>query len=265
MTATASSRHAPAARDATAPADQRVRRLFSRYRRQGDERARRDLIEHFLPLARRLARRYHVGREPLEDLQQVASLALVKAVDGYDEERSTSFVSYAKPTIAGELKRHFRDNGWAVHVPRGAQERALRVQRAMRRIREETGRRPRRAELARAADIPEPEVDAALGAYSALSATSLDAPAGNGEDGEGLTLADSRLGVEEPGYELVTERVSIQPALRRLPAEDRRILFMRFVEGRTQSDIARRIGVSQMQVSRLLRRILGRLRSAAAE
>src|SRR5690348_17259259 len=167
MSVTTTQRNAFAVQSSTASRQERVRLLFRRYRQTGDDGARTALIEHFMPLAKRIARRYRGGREPWEDLQQVASLGLVKAVDGYDLERGVSFTSYATPTISGELKRHFRDHGWAVHVPRGAQERALLVQGELRRLLERTGRQPTSAELAELTGLSEAEVESALAAYQA--------------------------------------------------------------------------------------------------
>jgi RNA polymerase sigma-B factor len=238
--------------------------LFRRVRRTGDSRARELLVARFLPLARRLARRYSGGVEPLEDLVQVASVGLVKAVDRYDDSRGVSFTTYAVPTITGELKRHFRDNGWAAHVPRGMRERALDVNRAMRDAIEAGGRTPTPAELAEQVELDEHEVIEALGAYSALDAVSLDAPAYLREEQEAPARSET-MGSEDPGFELAEDRLAIDAELRRLPSQDRRVLQMRYLEDRTQSDIAARIGVSQMQVSRILRRTLDRLRASAAD
>jgi RNA polymerase sigma-B factor len=216
------------------------------------------LIHRFLPLAQRLARRYYGGGEPLEDLYQVACMGLVKAVDRYDDSRGVSFSSYAVPTITGELKRHFRDNAWAVHVPRGLRERALEVHKQSRDITEGTGRTPRTSELATRLGIDEAQVNEALRAYTAFDAVSLDAPVGHGDDSEPQLRLDT-VGRLDDGYELTDDRLTIAEAVRRLPAQERLVLQMRFGEERTQSDIAERIGVSQMQVSRILRRTLDRL------
>lgn len=229
--------------------------------RTGDPDLREELIEHYLPLARRLARRFYAGNESLEDLIQVASLALVKAVDRYDADRGTSFPSFAIPTITGELKRHFRDTGWAAHVPRTTQEHALAVHKCVGEVAAQTGTAPTVAEIVERTELSEDAVVTALTAYHALLADSLDTPVAPGGDGERApTIAEVELGVSEPGYERVIERAALRPALRRLPSEERQILHMRFVEERTQTDIAKRLGVSQMQVSRVLRRILDGLR-----
>lgn len=243
-----------------APAEDN-RQLFDRLRRNGDGGAREELVRRFMPLARRLAARYHGAGEPFDDLLQVANLGLVKAVDRFDQARGVAFSTYAVPTIAGELKRHFRDNSWAVHVPRGLRDRALRVHATMREVAENTGERPGSGELAERLSMPEPQVDDALGALAAFDAISLDAPAYNSSDPDAASRGDT-VGSVDGRYELAEERATLDMALRQIPSRDRRVLQMRFLEGRTQSDIAARIGVSQMQVSRILRRALERLRMA---
>jgi RNA polymerase sigma-B factor len=235
--------------------------LFERVRRHGDERARDELVSRFLPLARRLAYRYKGAGEPLDDLMQVASLGLVKAVDRFDHQRGISFTTFAVPTIAGELKRHFRDNSWAVHVPRGMRDRALRVHATIRDLAEQTGERPASTELVRRLALSPRQVDDALRALGAFDAVPLDGPAYRSSDGEGQSRAET-VGALDSGYELAEDRATLHLALKQIPTRDRRVLQMRFVEDRTQSDIAEHIGVSQMQVSRILRRALDRLRLA---
>jgi RNA polymerase sigma-B factor len=235
-----------------------IDQLFGRSR-DGDCRARDELVSRFLPLARRLAQRYQGSGEPLDDLVQVASLGLVKAIDRFDQARGVSFTTYAVPTIAGELKRHFRDNSWAVHVPRGMRDRALRVHAVIREVKERTGERPASGEVADRLSLSRQEVDDALGALGAYDALSLDGPARNGSDQEQPSRVDT-VGVVDTDYELAEDRVTLDMALRRIPTRDRRVLQMRFVEDRTQSDIAADIGVSQMQVSRILRTALDRMR-----
>jgi RNA polymerase sigma-B factor len=235
-----------------------IDQLFERSR-DGDCRARDELVTRFLPLARRLAHRYQSSGEPLDDLVQVASLGLVKAIDRFDQDRGVSFTTYAVPTISGELKRHFRDNSWAVHVPRGMRDRALRVHAAIREVTERTGERPASGELAARLSLSRQQVDDALGALGAYDALSLDGPARQGSDHDQPTRGDT-VGVMDTDYELAEDRVTLDMALKRIPTRDRRVLQMRFVEDRTQSDIAADIGVSQMQVSRILRRALERLR-----
>jgi RNA polymerase sigma-B factor len=235
-----------------------TRQLFRQYRRCGDTRARDELVRRFLPLARKLAYRYHDAGEPFDDLVQVASLGLVKAVDRFDTSRGLAFTTYAVPTISGELKRHFRDNSWAVHVPRGTRDRALRVHAAIRDLTETTGRRPAGRELARKLSLSRQQVDEAIAALKAFDAVSLDAPALH-SDQESQVRSDT-IGVTDSDYALAEDRITIDAALKRIPPRDRRVLRMRFVDDRTQADIAAHIGVSQMQVSRILRRALERLR-----
>ncbi|MBV9194589.1 MAG: SigB/SigF/SigG family RNA polymerase sigma factor [Solirubrobacterales bacterium] len=232
--------------------------LFDRWQKDRDRRAREELIDRFLPLARKLARRYAGPREPFEDLMQVASLGLVKAVDRFDTERGTAFSSFAVPTILGELKRYFRDLGWSVHVPRGAQELALKVEEAQQQLTTRTGRPPSVQELAQYLEMAIEDVLDALETASAHHSTSLDAPRDDGEDDSG-SLADA-FGQEDDRYELVDASVTIATAARQLSARERRVLVLRFVEDLTQTQIAEQIGVSQMQVSRILRRALARLR-----
>jgi RNA polymerase sigma-B factor len=232
--------------------------LFVRWQQHQDQRAREELIDRFLPLARKLARRYAGPREPFEDLMQVASLGLVKAVDRFDTGRGTAFSSFAVPTILGELKRYFRDLGWSVHVPRGAQELALKVEEAQQQLTTKTGRPPSVPDLAQYLEMSIEDVLDALETASAHHSTSLDAPRDDGEDESG-SLADA-FGQEDDRFELVDARVTIATAARQLSARERRVLVLRFVEDMTQTQIAEQIGVSQMQVSRILRRALARLR-----
>lgn len=222
-----------------------------------DPRAREELVRRFLPLARKLARRYGGAREPFEDLLQVASLGLVKAVDRYDAERGTAFSSFAVPTILGELKRYFRDLGWAVHVPRGAQEMAVKVEEAQQRLGTKTGRSPTIQELAEYLEISIEEVLESLETTRAHHASSLDAPYDDGE-GEAGTVVD-RLGCEDAGLRLADARLTIGVAARQLPDREREVLMLRFAGDLTQTQIAERVGVSQMQVSRILRRAQARL------
>lgn len=246
------------------PAAREDRRLLLRYHRQGDSRARDELCERFLPLARQLARRYQRGTESLDDLVQVASVGLVKAIDRFDPDRTTAFSSYAVPTMVGELKRYFRDFGWSVHVPRGMQERTVAVQATVTRLAKEIGRSPSPREIGSELDLGEEEVLEAMEAALAYDALSLEAPRPGGEEPGEAVFGDT-IGEEDGRYELVELAVTIAPTLRALDDRDRRILHMRFLEDKTQSEIAGRIGVSQMHVSRLIRRALGRLEAAATE
>ena len=237
------------------------RRLMERYHRQGELSARDELVRRFLPLARQLARRYQRGNEPLDDLVQVASIGLVKAVDRYDPARGTAFSSYAVPTILGELKRYFRDAGWAVHVPRGMQERVMKVNNAISKLSRETGRSPSAQEVA--AEIHE-DVELVLEAMEAAIAydsVSLDTPRATDEEG-GDTYADT-VGALDERFELIEYASAIGPTMRALPERDRLVLKLRFEDDLTQLEIAERIGVSQMHVSRLIRRALKRLRTVA--
>ena len=238
-----------------------TRRLFVRYQQHEDEAARDELIERFLPLARQLARRYQRVNEPLDDLAQVASIGLVKAVDRFDVERGVAFSSYAVPTILGELKRYFRDSGWAVHVPRGIQERAMQVDRAVKELNGRMRRSPSVDEVAKHVNAPVEDVLAAMEAGQAYDAVSLDARRSTG-DSDSDTFADS-LGEEDDRFDLIEYGATIAPTLKALPKRDQLVLHLRFAEDMTQSQIAERIGVSQMQVSRLIRRALARLRAAA--
>jgi RNA polymerase sigma-B factor len=232
--------------------------LFTSWQRDGDQRARAELVDRFLPLARKLARRYSGAREPFDDLLQVASLGLVKAIDRFDAERGTAFSSFAVPTILGELKRYFRDLGWAVHVPRGAQEQALKVEEAQQQLTARTGRPPSVHDLAAYLELSIEEVLDALETASAHHCVSLDTPREDGE-GEAGTLADA-FGENDPRFEFVEASVSIAAAAKHLSARERRVLELRFVQDLTQTQIADLIGVSQMQVSRILRRALAQLR-----
>jgi RNA polymerase sigma-B factor len=242
-----------------------VGQLFARWQQQADDRARDALVARFLPLARKLARRYDNTSETSDDLFQVASLGLLKAIDRFDADRGHPFPSFAVPTILGEIRRYFRDSGWSVHVPRGSQERALRVRNAQEALVNEHGHAPTVNELAVYLECEREEVIDALQALQAYDALSLDAPRpGGGEEGSEMTYGEG-LGHEDERYELVELDASITAVLAQIPARERRILHMRFVEDLTQTEIAVRVGVSQMQVSRLLRRSLAQLRALTLE
>jgi RNA polymerase sigma-B factor len=237
------------------------RRLLRRYHQDGEIAARDELVARFLPLARQLARRYQRGNEPLDDLVQVASIGLVKAIDRFDPERGTAFSSYAVPTILGELKRYFRDSGWAVHVPRGMQERVMTVNNAIGRLSRVLGRSPTGGEIAAETGLDLEVVLEALEAAIAYDAVSLDTPRTSDED-DGDTYADT-MGAVDERFELIEYTSAIGPTMRALPMRDRLVLKLRFEEDLTQLEIAERIGVSQMHVSRLIRRALKRLRTVA--
>jgi RNA polymerase sigma-B factor len=234
--------------------------LFKRYLETRDPAARDALVERFLPLARQLARRYQRAEEPLDDLIQVASLGLVKAIDRFDTDREVAFSSYAVPTILGEIKRHFRDRTWSVRVPRDLQELSLKVDRAVVAMAKDLQRQPTVPELAEKLEVTEEQVLEAMEASSAYRATSLSAPRG-GED-QGDTLGDT-VGTEEQGYNLAENRATLDRLLQTITPREREVLRLRFEEDLTQAEIGERIGVSQMQVSRLIRQSVTRLRAAA--
>jgi RNA polymerase sigma-B factor len=223
-------------------------------------RPRDDLVREFLPLARRLAMRYRHTSESLEDLTQVAYLGLVLAAERYDPGRGTSFTSFAIPTIAGELRRHIRDHAWAARVPRGLQENILRLSAASGELSTRLGRAPTTAELAKETGLAAEAVVEAMGASSAWEAESLDTRTTTGGDEREPLVA--MLGSEDSGYELVEYGISMRPAMAELSEQERAIVAMRFWEDLTQTEIARRIGISQMQVSRVLRRALEHLHKA---
>jgi RNA polymerase sigma-B factor len=216
-------------------------------------------IEAGLPLARGLAARYTGRGEPLDDLYQVAALALVRAVDGYDPTQLAAFTSYAVPTIVGALKHHFRDTTWRVRVPRGVQDLAITLGPAGARLTHQLGRSPTRRELAAHLDATEDDISAAMIAWQAHHPDSLDAPSAT--DGqEQLALLDT-IGAVDARFDTVVDRYTLRPLLAALPAHQRRILAMRYFDDMTQAQIATRIGVSQMQISRLLVRTLTQLRT----
>jgi RNA polymerase sigma-B factor len=238
--------------------------LLERYHSDDDLAAREQLIERFLPLARQLAARYKHAGEAYEDLVQVACVGLVKAVDRYEPARGHDFVKYAIPTMLGELKRHFRDKGWSVHVPRATQELVLKVSEALGDLPARLGKSPRPRDVAQAIGAPVEDVLEAKEAATAYEASSLDQPRpGSDDEDDGWSLGDS-LAREEHGYELVEIGETLRGTLEALPARERVILELRFQEDLTQAEIAERVGVSQMHVSRLLRRSLDRLAAAGS-
>ena len=237
------------------------RRLLLRYHEHGDASAREELVERFLPLARQLARRYQRTNEPLDDLMQVASVGLVKAIDRFDPARGTAFSTYAVPTILGEIKRYFRDRTWSVRVPRDLQELALRVDRKVSDLSTDLRRQPTVSEIAQAVGIEEEDVLEALEASGAYRATSLSTPRGN-EDEAGETLGDT-VGTSEEGFGLAESRATLEQLMRAVTPREREVLRLRFEEDLTQAEIGERIGVSQMQVSRIIRQSIARLRTVA--
>jgi RNA polymerase sigma-B factor len=228
--------------------------LLRRYHRCGDLAARDELVEHGLPLVRALARRYAGKGEAFDDLVQVGCLGLLKAIDRFDDDAGHRFVSFAVPNITGEIKRHFRDHSWTVHVPRSVQELDARVEETSARLSAATGRAPSVAEIAAELGESEERVREGLRGGRAHTALSLDHPMGDGN------AAGDLVGAIEDGYRAAEDRIVLRAACRGLDARDRRIVGMRFVGDRLQREIAEEIGVSQMQVSRLLRRAVGRMR-----
>ncbi len=242
--------------------DRDCRPLFERYRQCGDAAAREALVERFLPLAGKLAARYRRGPEPLDDLRQVASLGLLKAIDRYDPARGTAFSSFAVPTILGELRRHFRDTGWAIHVPRDLQELGLRLDGTVDELHHTLGRAPTVNELAERLSTTPEEVLEARQAAAAHHAASLESPMLDG-DGDGATLGDL-LGAHDAGLGAAETAMTAESLLRQLSDRDREILRLRFADDLTQSEIGERLGISQMHVSRLIRQSLERLHEVAA-
>ena len=236
------------------------RRLLERYHRDSDPTAREALVERFLPLTRQLARRYQRAGEPLDDLIQVASLGLLKAIERFDPARETAFSSFAVPTILGELKRHFRDKGWSVRVPRDLQELAVKVDRVGADLGLTLGRVPTTDELAKQLGVSHEQVLEAREAAGAYRAVSLDRPRGDEED-EG-ELVDT-LGTEDHGFAVAEDSATVQRLMRVLTEREREVLRLRFEEDLTQSEIGIRVGVSQMHVSRLIRQSVARLRATA--
>jgi RNA polymerase sigma-B factor len=234
--------------------------LFARYHRTGDPRVRDELVERFMPLARKLARRYSRGSESLDDLTQVAAMGLIKAVDRYDPRRGFAFSSYAVPTITGELKRYFRDYCWAVRPPRDLQELTLRVDQIADELTRALDRSPTTAELSEAAGIGEEDLLEAMQARSARGAISLQAPTGS--DSDSSTLEDM-IGHDDGGIASAEANAELDVLLTSLSPRERQILSMRFNDDMTQAEIGEVIGVSQMQISRLIRQALQRLRQAA--
>jgi RNA polymerase sigma-B factor len=238
------------------------RDLLRRYHDRGDLEARERLIEQYLPLVRSLARRYANRGEQLEDLVQVGCIGLIKAIDRFDVERGVELTTYATPNIIGEIKRHFRDKGWSVRVPRGLQELNVRLSQLLEQLTIQLERSPTITELAKAAGVDEEEVLEALESGQAYTTVSLSTPTGHGDDAD-LDPLES-LGTLEHEYEVSEDRAVLAPGLRALDERERRIIHLRFWEGLTQSQIAQQVGISQMHVSRLIRRSLEKVREEIA-
>jgi RNA polymerase sigma-B factor len=233
--------------------------LLRRYHEQGDLQAREQLIEQYLSLVRSLARRYSYRGEQLDDLVQIGAIGLIKAIDRFDIDRGVELTTYATPNIIGEIKRHFRDKGWSVRVPRGLQELNVQLSRLVEQLTVQLGRSPTIPELAKAAGAQEEEVLEALESGRAYSSLSLSSGGGDGEDD--LDPLES-IGTEEHQYEVSEDRAVLAPGFRALDDRERKILQLRFFEGLTQSQIAQQVGISQMHVSRLIRRSLEKIRAA---
>lgn len=244
-----------------------VRDLFRAYRKadNDEERAeyREKLVDQYIGLVEFLARRFRNRGEPLEDLVQVGTIGLLKAIDRFDLDREVEFSTYATPTVVGELKRHFRDKGWAVRVPRRLQELHLELTKIVQRLGQELGRSPTVEEIADAAGATQEEVLEGLEIAQAYNFTSLDAPI-DSDDSRSSSFAD-QLGSEDQQLANLEDRASLAPEMAKLPEREQRIIYLRFFKGMTQSEIADRLGISQMHVSRLLNRTLTELREALEE
>jgi RNA polymerase sigma-B factor len=238
------------------------RALLRRYHQEGDLSAREQLIEQYMSLVRSLARRYSYRGEQLDDLVQIGAIGLIKAIDRFDLDRGVELTTYATPNIIGEIKRHFRDKGWSVRVPRGLQELNVQLSKLIEELTVELGRSPTIPELAKASGSEEELVVEALESGRAYSSISLSTGGGQDEEGE-LDPLES-LGAEEPQYEVSEDRAVLAPGFRVLDERERMILHLRFFKGLTQSQIAQQVGISQMHVSRLIRRALGKIREEIA-
>jgi RNA polymerase sigma-B factor len=245
----------------TAQERNRENSLIAQYRLNGDVEAREELVRRFLPLARDLALRYRYTDESIEDLVQVASLGLLKAIDRYEPARGSKFTSYAAPTILGELKRHFRDRGWALRVPRQLQERVLAVNRAREALATRLGRTPTVPEVAAELQLLPEEVLEAAEAARSYETASLDAPVSRDES-ESATLIDT-IASEDAALEMVESRDALGATWKALPEIEQEVVRLRFMEDLTQREIGERVGYSQMHVSRILRRALSRLETSA--
>ena len=236
--------------------------LLRRYHEHGDLQAREQLIEQYMSLVRSLARRYSYRGEQLEDLVQIGAIGLIKAIDRFDLERGVELTTYATPNIIGEIKRHFRDKGWSVRVPRGLQELNVQLSRLVEQLTVQLSRSPTIPELAKAAGVEEEEVLEALESGRAYTSLSLSVGGGGGDDDD-LDPLES-LGTEEHQYEVSEDRAVLAPGFKALDERERKILQLRFFEGLTQSQIAQQVGISQMHVSRLIRRSLEKIRAEIA-
>ena len=242
-------------------AEKNDKALLRRYHERGDLAAREQLIEQYMSLVRSLARRYSYRGEQLEDLVQIGAIGLIKAIDRFDVDRGFELTTYATPNIIGEIKRHFRDKGWSVRVPRGLQELNVQLSRLVESLTVELGRSPTIPELAKASGSTEEDVLEALESGRAYSSLSLSAGGGDGDDD--LDPLET-IGSEEHQYEVSENRAVLAPGFRALDERERMILQLRFFDGLTQSQIAQQVGISQMHVSRLIRRSLEKIRDEIA-
>jgi RNA polymerase sigma-B factor len=233
------------------------RELLRRYHENGDTGAREQLIQRHLPLVRSLARRYAGRGEALEDIEQVGAIGLIKAIDRFELDREVSLATYATPNVVGEIKRHFRDKGWAIRVPRALQELNASMSGAIERLTVKLSRSPSIAEIAEELETTPEQVLEALEVGSAYSTVSLSTAPGGEDELDPLET----IGEEDEGFQRSEDRAALAPALQRLPPREREILRMRFEEGLPQTQIAQRIGLSQMHVSRLIRKSLAEMRA----
>jgi RNA polymerase sigma-B factor len=237
--------------------------LLRKYHEEGDLQAREKLIEQYMALVRSLARRYSYRGEQLEDLVQIGAIGLIKAIDRFDLDRGVELTTYATLNIIGEIKRHFRDKGWSVRVPRGLQELNVQLSRLVESQTVELGRSPTIPELAKAAGVEEEAVLEALESGRAYSSLSLSSGGGGGDGDDDLDPMES-IGTEEHEFEVSEDRAVLAPGFRVLDERERKILQLRFFDGLTQSQIAQQVGISQMHVSRLIRRSLEKIRNEIA-
>src|SRR5437868_7121697 len=237
--------------------------LLRRYHEHGDLQAREQLIEQYMSLVRSLARRYSYRGEQLDDLVQIGAIGLIKAIDRFDLQRGVELTTYATPNIIGEIKRHFRDRGWSVRVPRGLQELNVQLSRLLEQLTVQLSRSPTISELAEAAGVDEEDVLEALESGRAYTSLSLSSGSGGQDDDDSVDPLET-IGAEERQYEISEDRAVLAPGFRVLDDRERTILHLRFFEGLTQSQIAQQVGISQMHVSRLIRRSLEKIRAEIA-
>jgi len=235
-----------------------TKELFRRYRLEGDEAARDELITMYLNLVKYLASRFRNRGEPIDDLIQVGTIGLIKAIDRFDIERQVEFTTYATPTIVGELKRHFRDKGWAIKVPRRLQELSFKVNQSMDVLTQKLQRSPTIQEIAEYLEVTPEDVLEAMETSEAYNFVSLESDrGGNGSDSFSIL---EYIGKDDQLMAVVEDRATLSTALKQLTSQEQRVLYLRFFEGLTQTEIARQLDISQMQVSRLLRKTLKVLR-----